>query len=426
MSIFKEDHMVAERKSRDKHSITTSSLLESIKATVAPGGLCLALLGVWAVSAASQASTLSINNNVITLDGELSATVTHTAQGMAIDIPGVEITLDCPTADACTVSIGSSATAAGYGSGATNTAGGADTSGTNDGTAGASTDTSAGSTDAGGTSGGSTGSGAATGGTDGNAGGTDSSNSGSSGGALDLNELCGAPRPTEYNSRQISWDKYCPGYTPTDTSGDTGDNSDGTAGGGATVGGNNDSDGSDDCPGVGYDCYNHGGSGGTANDVVSNAVAFPNGGSRRVENNASQTDFGSAGRNAAGGTVYVEIDKGAVVVAGMTMSSEQRPALGRLSFGVTARQVVGADLRAWISKEPDGGRISNACSYVGYAEAAIRFSVDGSRDCNLERGGSYFVNAALCKSDRDDWDCRSVDALTAEEDATLVFEVKYD
>ena len=192
------------------------------------------------------------------------------------------------------------------------------------------------------------------------------------------------------------------------------------------MGGNNDSDGSDDCPGVGYDCYNHGGSGGTTNDVVSNAVAFPNGGSRRVENNASQTDFGSAGRNAAGGTVYVEIDKGAVVVAGMTMSSEQKPALGRLSFGVTARQVVGADLRAWISKEPDGGRISNACSYVGYAEAAIRFSVDGSRDCNLERGGSYFVNAALCKSDRDDWDCRSVDALTAEEDATLVFEVKYD
>ena len=414
--------MVAERKSRIKHSVTTLNIVEGIKAAVAPRRLCLAFLGLFAVSAASQASTLSINNNVITLDGDLSATVTHTAQGMAIEIPGVEITLDCPTTDACTVSIGGAA--AGYGSGATNTAGGADTSGTTGGATGASTDTSSGSTDTGSTSGGSSDTGGATAG---GTGGADSGNTASSGGALDLNELCGSPRPTEYNSRQISWDKYCPGYTPTDTSGGTSGDSGGTVGGGATVGGNNDSDGSDDCPGVGYDCYNHGGSGSNGtNDVVSNAVAFPNGGSRRVENNASQTDFGSAGRNSAGGTVYVEIDKGSVVVTGMTMSSEQTPSLGRLSFGVTARQVVGAELRAWISKEPDGGRISNACSYVGYAEAAIRFSMDGSRDCNLERGGSYFVNAALCKSDRDDWDCRSVDALTAEEDATLVFEVKYD
>ena len=404
--------MVAERNSRIKHSVTTLNIVEGIKAAVAPRRLCLAFLGFFAVSAASQASTLSINNNVITLDGDLSATVTHTAQGMAIEIPGVEITLDCPTTDACTVSIGGAA--AGYGSGATNTAGSGTGASTGDSSGGSS------NTDA---------TGGATGGTNGDTGSntTDSSTSGGSGdGTLDLNELCASPRPDELGFRQTTWDKYCPGYTPTDTSGSTGGTSDGTVGGGATVGGNNDSDGSDDCPGVGYDCYNHGGSGGTTNDVVSNAVAFPNGGSRRVENNASQTDFGSAGRNSAGGTVYVEIDKGSVVVAGMTMSSEQTPSLGRLSFGVTARQVVGAELRAWISKEPDGGRISNACSYVGYAEAAIRFSLDGSRDCNLERGGSYFVNAALCKSDRDDWDCRSVDALTAEEDATLVFEVKYD
>ena len=412
MPNFKEDHMFAERNSRDKHSGNTFNIVRSTRAAVAPRRLWMAFLGLCAVSATSQASTLSINNNVITLDGELSATVTHTAQGMAIDIPGVEITLDCPTTDACTVSIGSAATASGYGSGATNTAG----SGT-----GASTGDSSGGSSNTGTAGGTTG------GTAGDTGSnttdtTGSSTSGSSGdGALDLNELCASPRPTDLGFRQTTWDKYCPGYTPTDTSGGTG----GT-GGGSTVGGNNDSDGSDDCPGVGYDCYNHGGSGGTTNDVVSNAVAFPTGGSRRVENNASQTDFGSAGRNAAGGTVYVDIDKGSVVVAGMTMSSEQRPALGRLSFGVTAKQVVGADLRAWISKDPDGGRISNACSYVGYAEAALRFSMDGSRDCNLERGGSYFVNAALCKSDRDDWDCRSAGAMTAEENATLVFEVKYD
>lgn len=400
---FKEDHIVARRNSRDKHSFVKSKLFESVKVTPKFMGLMLAGLGLWVVSAASHASTISINaaenpNNVIQLDGELSATITHTAQGIAIEIPGVEITLVCPSAGACTATIGDGSGATGYGSGTTDAAGG--------------TDTSSGSTD--------------TGGNDSGSGGTDSSTSGSSGGALDLNELCGSPRPTEYNSLQITWDKYCPGYTPTDTSGDTGTDSGGAYGSGDTVGGSSGSDGTDDCPGVGYDCYNHGGAASPSNDVVSNATVFPNAGGRKVDNIVFQTDFGSAGRNASGGTVYIPIDKGSVVVAGMTMSSEQVPTIGRLSFGVTANQPVGAELRTWISEDPDGARVSNYCSYVGYAEGAIRFSMDGSRDCNLQRGGTYFVNMALCKSDRGDWDCRSVDAMTAEENATLVFEVKYN
>ena len=44
-------------------------------------------------------------------------------------------------------------------------------------------------------------------------------------GSSDLNELCSSPRPTEYNYTQITWDKYCPGYTPTDTSNVTSDTS---------------------------------------------------------------------------------------------------------------------------------------------------------------------------------------------------------
>ena len=412
MSNFKDDRKLVKRISRNKRTITSSSVHKYGKAISVVRKLCFALVGFWAGAAVAQASTISINaaanpNNVIQLDGELSATITHTAQGIAIEIPGVEVTLDCPTTDACTVSVGAASATAGYGSGETNTAGG--------------------STDAGGASGGSTGANSGTGDGTSSTGSSDSGSSGSSGGALDLNELCSSDRPTEYNSRQISWDKYCPTYTPTDTSGNTGGDSDGTAGGGATVGGNNDSDGSDDCPGVGYDCYNHGGSGSNGtNEVVSNAVAFPNGGSRQVQSIASQTDFGSAGRNASGGTVYVTIAKGGVTVAGMTMSSEEEPVVGSLNFGVTANQPVGADLRAWISKEPDGGRISNFCSYQGYSEGAIRFSMDGSRACNLERGGSYYVNMALCKSDAGDWDCRSANAMTAEDKAVLVFEVKYD
>lgn len=387
MSDFKEDHIVARRNLRDKHSIVRLNSFESVKVAPALRRLCLTLLGFWAMSAASHASTISINaaanpDNVIQLDGDLSAIITHTAQGIAIEIPGVEITLDCPTTDTCTVSVGSASGAAGYGSGGT--------------------DPSSDSDD------------------------TDSATSGSSGGALDLNELCGSPRPTVYNSLQITWDKYCPNYTPTDTSDDADNDSGGAYGSGDTVGGSSGSEGTDDCPGVGYDCYNHGGAASPADDVVSNAIAFPNAGGRQLENISSQTDFGSSGRNSAGGTVYIPIDKGSVVVAGMTMSPEQTPAIGRLSFGVTANQPVGAELRTWISESPDGARVSNYCSYSGYAEGAIRFSMDGSRDCNLQRGGAYFVNMALCKSDRDDWDCRSVDAMTAEENATLVFEVKYN
>ena len=379
-----------------------------------------------ATASAAAASTISINasanpDNVIQLEGQLSATITHTADGIAIEIPGIQITLDCGpdgTSQSCTVSVGSGGAAAGYGSGATNTAGtntGASTDGGSaTGTTGSSTTGDA--TDVTGSTG---------------AGTTGSSTSGSSGGALDLNELCAGPRPEEYNSRQISWDKYCPGYTPTNTSGSTDDDSDAAVGGttGATVTDNSNSGGaSEDCPGPGYDCYNHGGSGADDSDsaYVSQAVAFPDAGSRKVDDISYDTDFGSAGRNAAGGTVYIPIAKGGVVVAGMTMSAEKEPASGRLSFGPTANQPEGADLRLWISKEPDGGRILEACSYTGYAESALRYSTDGSQRCNLELGGAYYVNMALCNADLDDWDCRSVGALTAEGDATLVFEAKYN
>ena len=398
---------------------------------------CFATLSLVVATTAVQAGTISINaasnpNNVIQLDGQLSATITHTAEGIAIEIPGVVITLDCGEADVsaqtCTVAVGGAGSAAGYGSGATNTAGGSTGASTGGGTGGSTTGTTGAST--GGTSGGAGTTGTDTTGSSASTGGTD--------GALNLNELCGSPRPDEYNSRQISWDKYCPGYTPTDTSGSTGGNSDGTVNGGSSGstgdggatsgGGTGSNNGSTDCPGPGYDCYNHGGSGDSGSDsgYVSQAVPFPDAGSREIEDISARVDFGSAGSYASGSTVYVPIAKGGVVVAGMTMSSEKEPTSGRISFGPTANQPEGGDLRLWVSKEPDGERISEACSYVGYAESALRFDMDGAQGCSLERGGPYYLNMALCNADYDDWDCRSVGALTAEGDATLVFEAKYD
>lgn len=352
-----------------------------------------------AAASTTDASTISINaaanpNNVIQLDGQLSATITHTADGIAIEIPGVQITLDCSSAGAssqsCTVSVGGANT------------GGDDTGGDNTGGDNTGGDNTGGDNTGGDNTGGD------------NTGG-DNTGGDNTGGALDLDELCASDRPADFSSLQITWDKYCPTYTPTTptvTTVDPGDNDAGT---------------NDDCPGPGYDCYDHGGTSDSGSDTgyVSQAVPFPAAGGREIDN-ISPTDFGSAGRNASGGTVYVPIAKGGVVVAGMTMSPERPPVSGRLSFGPTANQPEGADLRLWISNEQDGPRISEACSYTGYAESALRFSMDGSLACNLELGGSYFVNMALCNADLTDYDCRSADALTAEGDATLVFEAKYN
>ena len=66
----------------------------------------------------AQADVLKINDSVINLSGDLSATVTHTADGMEIEIPGVEITLDCETRD-CTVTIGSGTGSSGSGTAST-------------------------------------------------------------------------------------------------------------------------------------------------------------------------------------------------------------------------------------------------------------------------------------------------------------------
>ena len=75
----------------------------------------IALLAALPIGA--QAASLKINpsdnaDNVIELSGDLSASVTHTAEGMVIEIPGVEISLDCDkgTGNICTVTIGAGST----------------------------------------------------------------------------------------------------------------------------------------------------------------------------------------------------------------------------------------------------------------------------------------------------------------------------
>lgn len=100
---------------------------------------------------------------------------------------------------------------------------------------------------------------------------------------------------------------------------------------------------------------------------------------------------------------FYNVPAAGILVHDMKMSNEAVD--GRLSFGPSGN-FNGVSLRLWISSSPDGNALNAACSYVGYAEASIRFSTDGSRGCNLAPGGRYYMNLAICASVADDRYCR--------------------
>ena len=244
-------------------------------------------------------------------------------------------------------------------------------------------------------------------------------------------------------------------------------------------------DSSDGCPGPGYDCYYTGGSsdtgtggtsdgsgggsssdadggtstntGGSTSDSTSDtgdssgsdttssstgdgssssgadgdngsgdsaeAIRFPNGINRRYIDNSSNIDIGSGG-DSLGSTVRVDVPKGTVAVIGLTITSDDAQ-LGRISFGqISSWQ---SSLRLWISETPDGDRVSEACSYNGYPEGSLRFSVDDSRECRLS-AGKYLVNMAACVQSavfQRDWNCSLEGTMTDVNDNVLLIESRY-
>lgn len=329
------------------------------------------LLGL---SVGAHAAVLKINDNVINLSGELSASVKHTADGMEIDIPGVEITLDCDTAadpDNCTVTIGSGT---GY------TVSGTGSSGSASSSSGSGSGSSSGS-------------------------GSGSSSGSGSGSASDDDADC-----------DPALDFGCGDSYSTDDSSGGGDSS-GDSGGstGYTTGTTSGSSADDPCSGTGYNpaCNTNSGGSTTA------PGAFPTGSARKVDDWSGRVDFGSAKPSAK---TKLSVGDGVVTVVGLTMGTGDSPSSGRISFSQVTN--VKVPFRAWISTAPDGDRVG-ACSYRGYSEALFGFTIGGTNACDLSPGGKYYFNMAFCNSTDNDLYCKDSGATSAGTAAEMKLSVGY-
>ena len=129
--------------------------------------------------------------------------------------------------------------------------------------------------------------------------------------------------------------------------------------------------------------------------------------------------FGSA--SATGNSSAFIIPPGTVLVHSLNMGSE--PTSGQIVFAPVG-SIGGVGLRWWVSSSPDGSAIGG-CGYVGYVEAAIGVSTDGSKTCNLSPGGSYYINTAICASTSSDANCSSPSATTPDRPLTLVMRGSY-
>lgn len=303
----------------------------------------------------AQAAVLKINpgddaGNVINLTGELSASVTHTAEGLTIEIPGVEISLDCDQGEdnRCTVTIG----------------------------AGANTTNNDSSSDGSG-SGSSEGSG--------------SSDDTACDPARDFGCRDGTLGGTGSNDADDA---------NSDSGGSTGSTPDST-----TTTTTTSSDAIDPCKGTGYrpNC-----NASTSTTTGTTSGSFPTGSARKVSNLAGSYNYGSAG---TASKEKLNVASGTVTVVGLTMSNGTSPSAGGISFA-QASNIQGVALRAWISTAPDGAAQAN-CAYIGYPESVLNFSINGTSACNLSAGGVYYFNMALCNSAASDLYCNQSGAEAA-------------
>ena len=328
------------------------------------------------LSLGAQAAVLKINPsanspNEINVSGELSASVTHTAEGMTIEIPGVEISLVCDTntdPDLCTVTVGSGSASSGSGSS-------------------------------------SSGSGSASSGS-----GSSSSGSGSS--SSDSGDDSSCDPAFDFGCQ----DGTLGGTGTASASDDSSDSSDSSGSTGYVAPETSSSDDDDPCSrktGYNPNCVST--SGGSTE-----AGAFPIGGARKVANASGDHNFGSANPT---GKARITVPSGTVTVVGLVMKSGASPSAGSVSFA-QASNIQGVALRAWISTAPDGAHVGS-CAYSGYAEGVLGFTIGGGGSCNLSPGSTYYFNMALCSSTPNDLYCNQPGAKASATGGIIVVSSDY-
>ena len=357
-------------------------------------------------SFSSHAFYLKINadenpENVITLSGDVSATVSTSNEGIELSIPGVNISLDCEkaaggVAESCVVAIGSVAAANNEESGSSD-------------------------------------SGASVGGSEGGA---------------DEDEAPSSPTPTGSAIGSKS------GGVSTSTSSDcnksSGTYSFGCSTGNYTsnadaVGAGDEGDQPDDadtgdgdadaapCEGIGCDratatptttstTKTIGSQTRTpSTDAGSTASPFPafeTTGCGTARTHCSGINLGVGSKES--GRLEVDIYRGQVHVADLyTSPSEVR---GDIQWVPNSKypRPTGA-LRIWISKEPDGERISEACGFAVGWESTLAISNSGGGCSVPQDGAKYYVNLAICDSDVKDYSCKYPAAVSGSGDYSLYF-----
>ena len=436
-------------KGRNARSALARRLFKGIGSTLA------AMLATWAVG--SAAATLTINGNSVTLEGDASATITHTSSGIDIEIPGVSIELDCTTqgatTDECVVKIGAGSTASSggisAGSGGVSSGSGdnsTDDSGTTDSTDDSgTTDSGSGgiSSGSGGispgsgdnaTDGGSTDSGAGdvSSGSDDNS--TDDSNSsddgksigsGSSGVTGGSNDCSSSSSTVSFGDAQCDWGSDAPADSDNSGTSDEddqagSDDSESTSG---TIGGSRDSGTSSTISSGGSSSIGSGGRTVTSDDGLG-------------EGTASDTPFPSYDGGTCGGarvycsgievgpdanqTAEVQIYKGMVTVTNITLAAGSVE--GSIQWVPNASYARGSGaLRVWLSEKPDGDRLDGTerCGFVTGFENRMFVSQTGS-GCRLDpNGGQYYLNFAICESNDKDYSCKAPEARASTGDYSL-------
>jgi hypothetical protein len=419
-------------------------------------------LAGWAAS--SAATTLTINGKPITLEGDLSATITHTASGLDLNIPGVTIDLDCTmqgaVTDECVITIGagSSSDSGGISSGSGGVSSGSSDNSTDDSGTTDSTDDS-GATDSGsggissGSGGISSGSGGVSSGSGDNATGggstdsgagdvssgsgensTDDSNStdsgksigsGSSGVTGGSNDCSSSGTTVSFGDAQCDWGSDAPADSDNSGTSDEddqagSDDSESTSG---TIGGSRDS--------------------GTGSTISSGGSSSIGSGGRTVtsddglgEGTASDKPFPSYDGGTCGGprvycsgievgpdanqTAEVQIYKGMVTVTDITLAAGSVE--GSIQWVPNASYARGSGaLRVWLSQTPDGDRLDGTerCGFVTGFENRIFVSQTGS-GCRLDpNGGQYYLNFAICESNDKDYSCKAPEARASTGDYSL-------